>query len=928
MRPCILVGLLLIGLFSHCRQDDAVEDAGPPFRDGALDWQADLIWPGLTARDLEFFNALPADPPRRHVHMMHLDGVRPDLFWEMLRHGQLPHFALLLARGKLSLEASTLDKSETMKVIQSYMTSKLDTEVIGWWQFSRDELRFHNYWMDPLGIMNFALGLQFPARPTLFDLLADDGRSIIAGFNLHRRGVPFENYARSYRTALEAVSQHTYYRQADESMSAVLGVFERMVARDMRLPVLSTSLLAPADEFGHYLGVTDEATARQEEGHPTSCFERQAEDSTVEKVFQLLEEDSARGGWILELNRKAGVFRRLRWRGGRLERFCIRLPELEAWSGSTETARMAQPKYALAMIFIDLQLGRLIDMLRSVRLRDAGAAHEFDRHWGNGIVSYIEAQQEEGSLFENTLFFFFGDHGMVDTRRMMSEAEESSPPERHRESQDRSFLESLNQGLGLVTPDVEAELEGPPPPSRRYGVDFQRLPIHLREPHRLRYWQDRRLRAKVAEANRWSHEFFDQLQEILKTELSEKYWWLFFLKRFLLEARLERETEKYRDRFVTLLAGLYLKAVPEYQAAEQEAVEKFFRDHVRLVYGGGARNNAELILPSVASTGKGTRVIDWKSRPSLQEILAYRGPSQAKLIDVLKANPGVGLIFARKNNHEFSATRPVPRETEVLVMDRSSNRGWIRVRPDRKTGRLLFGYRLDENSPGDPLDYLDPVQGREEVWKTFREWNDWCLERKSRYHNVVAGMGAYLHSSNPAIGDLTLTHSEDWNFGGNAAGHGGVHREEKLTVMIASGPGLQRGLLLVRKDYETVEMADGRVGLRPTDGTSHPTLLDLAPTVSDWLGYPESALSDFARGAFETYWRNWVSAQKSQILVHLDDASDLKEALRELGVEGVDRASLKKQLERLLEFMPAAPPPVPDLQSYEIDGNRLILTER
>jgi hypothetical protein len=51
-------------------------------------------------------------------------------------------------------------------------------------------------------------------------------------------------------------------------------------------------------------------------------------------------------------------------------------------------------------------------------------------------------------------------------------------------------------------------------------------------------------------------------------------------------------------------------------------------------------------------------------------------------------------------------------------------------------------------------------------------------------------MGSYLHSDNPAIGDLTVMNSQGWNFGDNAGGHGGLHREEKITVMIASGPGI------------------------------------------------------------------------------------------------------------------------------------------
>ena len=61
--------------------------------------------------------------------MMHLDGFHADLFRVMLEAGMLPHFDFLLSRGKLSTSAATVDKSETFKVIQSYLTSRLDTEI-------------------------------------------------------------------------------------------------------------------------------------------------------------------------------------------------------------------------------------------------------------------------------------------------------------------------------------------------------------------------------------------------------------------------------------------------------------------------------------------------------------------------------------------------------------------------------------------------------------------------------------------------------------------------------------------------------------------------------------------------------------------------------------------------------------------------------
>src|SRR5262245_23118438 len=90
----------------------------------------------------DFFRTQPRDPAVRHVHMMHLDGMHADIFRAMLEADMLPHFKLLLVRGKISYTAATVDKSETFKVIQSYLTSRVDTEITGWWLFDRQQLQF------------------------------------------------------------------------------------------------------------------------------------------------------------------------------------------------------------------------------------------------------------------------------------------------------------------------------------------------------------------------------------------------------------------------------------------------------------------------------------------------------------------------------------------------------------------------------------------------------------------------------------------------------------------------------------------------------------------------------------------------------------------------------------------------------------------
>ena len=44
-----------------------------------------------------FFQDLPLDASKKHVHLMHLDGFRADAFKDLIEHGQLPHFNFLLS---------------------------------------------------------------------------------------------------------------------------------------------------------------------------------------------------------------------------------------------------------------------------------------------------------------------------------------------------------------------------------------------------------------------------------------------------------------------------------------------------------------------------------------------------------------------------------------------------------------------------------------------------------------------------------------------------------------------------------------------------------------------------------------------------------------------------------------------------------------
>jgi len=261
----------------------------------------------------------------------------------------------------------------------------------------------------------------------------------------------------------------------------------------------------------------------------------------------------------------------------------------------------------------------------------------------------------------------------------------------------------------------------------------------------------------------------------------------------------------------------------------------------------------------------------------------------------------VGLIFVREENDRIRAGRPVPPTLHIRVVDRSSNTGRITVWRDPGSGQLVFGYRVEEDSAEDPLGY-DPLGRGEGTVGTYREWNDRSVASGSGhlFHNAVAGVGSYLYSDNPAIGDLLVFHRRDWNFGDNAAGHGGIHADEKKTILLVSGRDVGTGALVAPQRYRT--LGDGSV-VPSEDGFHEPTLLDIAPTALVWLGLPEDSLEAFGRRGFREYWRNWNRSQRDDILAQLGGVESIGNALEEAGFSDFRIEQFRGRLARLLDFV-------------------------
>ena len=106
--------------------------------------------------------------------------------------------------------------------------------------------------------------------------------------------------------------------------------------------------------------------------------------------------------------------------------------------------------------------------------------------------------------------------------------------------------------------------------------------------------------------------------------------------------------------------------------------------------------------------------------------------------------------------------------------------------------------------------------------------------------------------------------------------------------LLASGPGIRPGDLRSGAEYGSINA---------------PTLLDLAPTALDWLGYSREEYERFGREEFPRYLESWIRSQRSEILSQLDAMDSLERARKEANLETLSLAPLLPRIERLLLFI-------------------------
>lgn len=929
-------------------------------------------------RNMDFFRSDSVDVNQRFAYFMHLDGWRPDVFKAMLEAGQLPHFKMLLQRGKMSLNGTTVDKSETMKVVQSYMSSRRNTEVVGWWQFNREDFSFRNFWITPEEVLNFAIGPTFPKYPTISDYIVNKGKErVVLGFHLQRRSVPFTDYTRNYIEGGMSTYTHDYYNQEHATLGSVVRKLNEIAKNNEKLPILTTTLVAAPDEMSHMYGVTKTVRSSEKYGnddHKLSiiedgkygryCIKRQIseEDRKGDKydpIFRILENDknnkqiyeqiyheglskkdikknkAVKYFTKVKLGKGKGILSKLDFFGvfgsdnsGRDE-ICFNVPFVKGYFTTADGGKVAEvvePKYALAMIQTDMELGRLINNMRNIRFNgNTRDDYAYNTDWGNGLLKYKENARLENSLFEKTLFVFSSDHGMVNTKNMMTSLKKCK--EINSKAFDScvgvmgsngSFLEYLNDSLGLTT---KKDFTKRTANNEMIGVDDTFQPLEIAYPYKVNEWQSPYVMKDIEYSKSFSNKLYDKLHGKLKNDLADQYKWLTFLRNVLVYPQLDKQIGPYKDKITDLITKLHLRGSKTYLKESEKYQRKFFNKHVRLVYGGGARNNAELFIPTKSSSGKYT----WSARPSYDEILNYKPAGKDTIIDALLKNPGVGLIFIRKENMILNSNTLLPNVMNIFVMDNKQNKGLISVWRDKETKELLYKYKVDKDSPKDPLRMGDIATTPTGITKTYNEWNDIASKNNHYYKNVVSGMGSYLYSKNAGIGDIVVMHSQNWNFGENAAGHGGIHHGEKNIFMMVSGAGAGAGEeLMSTPRFKSIKKEGKTIVVNADSSTQkhYPTIVDIPTSILSWLGHGNNALTNYSREKqFITDWRNWNRKQRTNIISNLDNVDGVNEFIKSYGFS-LKLSDFKEEVKEIFKFLPTDVPKIlPDYNESHEDGN-------
>ncbi|MCX6355871.1 MAG: alkaline phosphatase family protein [Candidatus Aureabacteria bacterium] len=192
------------------------------------------------------------------------------------------------------------------------------------------------------------------------------------------------------------------------------------------------------------------------------------------------------------------------------------------------------------------------------------------------------------------------------------------------------------------------------------------------------------------------------------------------------------------------------------------------------------------------------KMAPWSTRPSWDELRNYPTPrGRVDLIEIMLREQGVGYVIGR------------PRTGEIAFF---TARGESVIRTKEMGGRRGYSYEVVRGE--DPLGYREAQSSAAMVGGKYYSSREWLNATASLARPDIVEQIPSLFES-PCCGDLFVVAQDGWDFEkGHVSGHGGFLRDEMYVPLIMAGPGIRKG------------------------GSLGPArLVDIAPTVLDYLGY-------------------------------------------------------------------------------------------
>lgn len=201
----------------------------------------------------------------RTVFKCHMDGIRPDVLDKMLQKSLLPHFKMLIERGVMAKNFSTIFPSETYAVMLSTWSglNSGKTGISGWWEAIRTKegIKHSDYAFSRMKEYNNAL----PDKSSMAEFMTAKGcHGTWSAFSIFTRGVPFENHNHRYvESGFHLMVDHKYHALVKNIKDDIIRMYKIGFQDSSRYPTLMSTIWGSADEFAHKDGLLSDKANRQ-----------------------------------------------------------------------------------------------------------------------------------------------------------------------------------------------------------------------------------------------------------------------------------------------------------------------------------------------------------------------------------------------------------------------------------------------------------------------------------------------------------------------------------------------------------------------------------------------------------------------------------------------------------------------------------------